>query len=273
MSDQDSTRTGECLFASGREARIIPDGFSENGYVLEINGAEQSHINIADPSYVFYEYLRRIANVIDILAAPGKPLKVAHLGAGALTLVRYIAHTRPGSVQVALDIEPELFDFVTERLPLPAGTNCRTVIADARHGLGQIQDIAEEDGFDAIILDIFTGTGSPKHLATPDYYTELSRLLGKGGVLAINIGDDPALPFFRTQASALLTVFPHLWCLCDSAMLSAQHEGNLVLIGTERELDEDTADALYARGPHPAETLGTDRLRAFLNWLESQPVS
>ena len=34
--------------------------------------------------------------------------------------VRYIQATRPGSRQVAVDIEPELMGFVTDRLPLPA---------------------------------------------------------------------------------------------------------------------------------------------------------
>ena len=108
--------------SGGQRAEIQPDGFSEHGYVLEIGGAEQSHVDTADPSYVFYEYLRRIANAVDALAPAGEPITAAHLGAGALTLVRYIQATRPGSPQVAVDIEPELMGFVTDRLPLPAGT-------------------------------------------------------------------------------------------------------------------------------------------------------
>lgn len=109
--------------SGGQRAEIQPDGFSEHGYVLEIGGAEQSHVDTADPSYVFYEYLRRIANAVDALAPAGEPITAAHLGAGALTLVRYIQETRPGSPQVAVDIEPELMGFVTDRLPLPAGTD------------------------------------------------------------------------------------------------------------------------------------------------------
>lgn len=114
--------------AGGQRAEIHPDGFSDHGYVLEIGGAEQSHVDIADPSYVFYEYLRRIANTVDALAPAGEPITAAHLGAGALTLVRYIQATRPGSRQVAVDIEPELMGFVTDRLPLPAGTDCQLVV-------------------------------------------------------------------------------------------------------------------------------------------------
>ena len=50
-------------------------------------------------------------------------------------------------------------------------------------------------------------------------------------------------------------------------MLSGQNEGNLVLIGTSRELDEDTQNRLYAMGPHPAEVLTTDELRDLLEEL------
>ena len=100
--------------SGGQRAEIHPDGFSDHGHVLEIGGAEQSHVDVQNPDYVFYEYLRRIANAVDALAPTGEPITAAHLGAGALTLVRYIQATRPGSRQVAVDIEPELMGFVTD---------------------------------------------------------------------------------------------------------------------------------------------------------------
>ena len=86
---------GVHLSVSGQRARILEDGFSEHGYVLEIGGAEQSHVDAADATVVFYEYLRRIANVLDVLAPPREPVTALHLGAGALTLARYVQATRP----------------------------------------------------------------------------------------------------------------------------------------------------------------------------------
>ena len=41
--------------------------------MLEIGGAEQSHVDAADATVVFYEYLRRIANVLDVLAPRANP--------------------------------------------------------------------------------------------------------------------------------------------------------------------------------------------------------
>ena len=122
-------------------------------------------------------------------------------------------------------------------------------------------------GFDAIILDIFTGMDAPAHLANRDFYRELKDALSERGMVAINVGDDAGLPFFQLQATAMLEVFDHVWCLCESSMLSGQNEGNLMLVGTARELDEDTQDRLYAMGPHPAEVLTTDELRDLLDEL------
>ena len=223
--------------SGGQRAEIHPDGFSDHGYVLEIGGAEQSHVDVQNPDYVFYEYLR------------------------------YIQATRPGSRQVAVDIEPELMGFVTDRLPLPAGTDCQLVVGDAREQLANLPELLGVPGFDAIILDIFTGMDAPAHLANRDFYRELKDALSERGMVAINVGDDAGLPFFQLQATAMLEVFDHVWCLCESSMISGQNEGNLVLVGTARELDEDTRDWLYALGPHPAEVLTTDELRDLLDEL------
>ena len=190
---------GVHLSVSGQRGRILEDGFSEHGYVLDIGGAEQSHVDAADATVVFYEYLRRIANVLDVLAPP-----------------RYVQATRPGSSQVAVDYEPQLMGFVTEVLPLPAGTRCEFVVSDARAVLPKIPALfcahAASDGgvfrgIDAIILDIFTGMDAPAHLANADYYAELRELLSARGVLAVNVGDDAGLPFFQGQAHALLDTF------------------------------------------------------------------
>ncbi len=110
------------LRGSGQHAAIEPDGWTEGSYILAIGGAEQSHVDLAHPAEIFYEYLRRIGNVVDLAAPTGRPITALHLGAGALTLARYIQATRPCSVQYAVELERELLDFVLQQLPLPDGT-------------------------------------------------------------------------------------------------------------------------------------------------------
>ena len=99
---------------------------------------------------------------MDLAAPPGQPIRALHLGAGALTLARYIQATRPGSVQYAVELERELLDFVLQQLPLPEGTDLHTVIGDARDALAEL---TPDLRFDVVILDIFSGPEAPEHIA------------------------------------------------------------------------------------------------------------
>lgn len=149
-------------------AKIIPAGF-DDGWLLELDGNIQSHVDLADPSVLRFEYLHRIGNVIDACWPPTQPIRVLHLGAGALTLPRYIQVTRPGSHQTVIELDPELLPLVTAELPLPEGTQLDVMTGDAR---SQVQAM-EGQYFDAIVVDIFTGGDTAVHLTGEDFYREL----------------------------------------------------------------------------------------------------
>ena len=80
--------------------------------MLLIDGMPQSHVDLEDPGYLDFEYVRRIGHVIDMAAPERQPLRVLHLGAGALTLARYVAATRPGSPQLAVEVDAALVDLI-----------------------------------------------------------------------------------------------------------------------------------------------------------------
>ena len=244
------------LRTSGVHAVIEPDPWHANAFVLSIDGAEQSHVNLAQPQDVFYEYLRRIANAIDLIKPAGEPVTALHLGAGALTLARYIEATRPGSVQHAVELERELLDFVLEALPLPAGTVLTSHVGDAREELAALP---AELRFDVIILDIFSGPDAPAHLACADFYREAAAVLTPGGILAVNVGDEPGFILVTSQTRALQEVMDSVAAYGTSMLFSRRYPGNIILLGTDGPWPDGWADALVAAGPHPATVLaGTD---------------
>ncbi|OMH29533.1 hypothetical protein BKD30_00290 [Tersicoccus phoenicis] len=245
---------------SGTVASIEPDGWGGDGHVLFLGGAEQSHVDLTDQTRIVYEYLYRISNVIDAL--PAGPIRAIHLGAGAMTLARYIAVTRPGSPQVAVDIEGGLLSFVETHLPLPEDTVLQRIGDDARIAAGFAAHLLG-GRVDVVVLDVFADADAPAHLTTTGFYRELAALLDDGGVLAVNVGDDPPLTFFRGQAAALLEVFDGALALAEAPMFSGRHAGNLVLIASRRPLTRDWLDAVVAGGPHPAAGLDRDELAAF----------
>lgn len=249
MSGEDRRpRAARYLRGLGVHASIEPDEHVPGAYVLSIGGAEQSHVDLGDPAHVFYAYLRRIANVVDLIAPAGEPIHALHLGAGALTLGRYVGATRPGSVQTAVELERELADFVAEHLPLDPGTDLSVHLGDARWAL---PDVAGRGPFDVVVLDIFSGPEAPAHIAHRDFYAEAAALLSGRGAMLVNIGDDPPLTLVRSQLAAMREVFAEVAALAEPDMFTGRFPGNIVAIGLPRAWPDAWTTALAAAGPHP----------------------
>ncbi len=209
-------------------------------------------MNLANPEDIFYEYLRRIGHVVDLAAEPGKPINALHLGAGALTLARYIQATRPGSEQYAVELERELLDFVLQKLPMPDGTALTTHIGDARDSLAELP---AEVMFDVVILDIFSGPEAPAHIACREFYEEAEARLRPDGVLIVNVGDEPALTLVRSQVAALRQAMPDVAAFAETGMFAGRYPGNVVVVGTRKPWSPDWTAQLLARGPHPGTVL------------------
>ncbi|MCV9994472.1 fused MFS/spermidine synthase [Paeniglutamicibacter sp. ZC-3] len=249
-------RASRWLSNLGAHATLEEDAFVPGAWVLQLGGAEQSHVNVDHPEEIFYEYLRRLANHVDEHGEAGKPLHVLHLGAGALTLARYIQRKRPGSVQVAVDLERELLDFVFDALPMENPRNLRTIIGDARRVL--THELAGEK-FDIIVLDIFSGAGAPEHLTVPAFYAEMNSLLCPEGLVLVNVGDDPPFTFADSQIKAMSEIFATVMASAPTEIFSRKFPGNMVVAGTQSRLDLAMVDRLRASGPHPGSVLfGSD---------------
>src|SRR5260370_26183424 len=105
-------------------AELVADPARARAWTLLIDGTPQSHVDLDDPEYLDFEYVRRLGHVVDLAAPPGRPLRVLHLGAGGLTLARYVAATRPRSSQLVAEIDGALVEWIRRVLPagLPAHT-------------------------------------------------------------------------------------------------------------------------------------------------------
>src|SRR6476661_10342634 len=131
----------------------IVAGDRPGSFVLRMSGMDQSHVDLEDPTRVVFEYVRRLADLVDVLAPAGEPLRVVHVGGAAMTLARYVAATRPRSPQVVLEPAAELTDLVRAELPLPRRSGIKVRPVDGRTGTAALRDGAA----DVVILDAFDG--------------------------------------------------------------------------------------------------------------------
>lgn len=207
-------------------AELRPDPDRDTAFTLLLDGAPQSHVDLADPTHLEFEYIRRMAAAIDLIAPAGQPLRALHLGGGALTLPRYVAATRPGSAQRVVEIDGELVELVRRRLPLPAKAPIRVRVADARAAVEGMR----EAGYDLIVLDVFAGARTPAHLASVEFAHQLARVLAPAGTLIANIADGPPLRHARTQVATIRAALPEACLVADAAVLRGRRFGNLVVV-------------------------------------------
>lgn len=239
--------------SDGSLARIVRSPFGE-GWELEVGQTPQSHVDLDDPTHLYFEYIARMAAVIDQLRAPGEPLTAIHLGAGAYTLPRYIAATRPGSRQQVIELEPALVELVRTHLPLPAprnGGSLRTRIGDARTVLDRLPT-GLHAAADLIVSDVYGGARIPAHVTSVEFYRIAARYLAPEGVLLVNVADGAGLAFARAQAATIREVLPELALLAEVQTLKGRRFGNIVMLASTAPLPTSWLPRLMAAGPHPA---------------------
>ncbi|QSY50099.1 MULTISPECIES: spermidine synthase [Streptomyces] len=230
-------------------AKLMPDVDRQRAWLLTVNGAPQSYVDLDDPTHLEFEYARRLAHVLDTTGEPGAPLDLLHLGGGALTLPRYVAATRPGSRQRVVEADRGLIALVAEHLPLPEGSGVEVTAGDARAAL----EAAPDDSADVIVADVFGGSRVPAHLTSLEYARTAARVLRPGGRYVANLADGAPFDFLRGQVATYAAVFPHLCLIAEGPMLRGRRFGNAVLVAADTELPlavlarRAAADAFPAR--------------------------
>ncbi len=238
-------------------AELLRDADRQTAWMLLIDGVPQSHVDLDDPGYLDFEYIRRLGHVIDTAGPAGQPLHALHLGAGALTLARYVAATRPASRQVAVEVDAGLMDFVRLRLPIRARLRVR--VGDARAVLERLP----AGSFDVIVADVFAGGRTPAHLTSAEFWTAARRALRGSGVIGANVADGAPLAHARAQVSTARTVFPHACLIADAAVLRGRRFGNLVLAASPAPLPVDVLTRRAAADPMPGRVLHGTALTRF----------
>ncbi len=274
-----AARSGSPRVAVHRDVRLgsaelVPDIDRTGSWLLFIDGVPQSGVDLTDPGYLEFEYVRRIAHAADLAFPPGVPLRALHLGGGALTLPRYLAHTRPGSPQLVAEIDDLLTELIREYLPLPAGHRIRVRAADAR----AVAESVRPGGYDLVIADVFAGAVTPAHLTTAEFAAATARALRPGGVYAVNVaagpppadgpvrpdpsGRDP-LSSARSAVSTIRSAYSETCMIAEPSVLRGRRRGNLVILASDQPLPAAALARATAGDPFPARVVTGDDLLRF----------
>jgi spermidine synthase len=245
---------------------LLADLDRPRAWMLLAGDVPQSYVDLDDPRHLELEYMRRLGHLIDLAAPAGMPLRVLHLGGGGLTLARYVAATRPGSRQLAVEADAEVARLVRRRLPLaqagqprPGTGRIRVRVADARAVLEQVP----AGSFDMIVMDVFAGGRTPAHLTSAEFTATAARALAPSGWYAANVSDGPPLAHARGRVAAVRSVFRHACVIAEDTVLCGRSFGNLVVAAADHELPVPELSSRTAADPVPARLLAGTALARF----------
>jgi len=254
---------GVTLSRSGFRAQLSKDRFTASGVVLSVDGIAQSQVNPEDPTDLQFEYIRRIGHFVDLFRTAHQPITAVHLGAGALSVPRYIAHTRPGSRSQVIEWEQELVELVREHIPWNSSWSIRVRYGDARETLSSLPS-GLMGAADLVLVDLFSGSSTPGHLTTLEFYEEIRPLLRPDGLVVINVVDGRPQDFTRAQCRTLREAFGFVGLSGESGVVRGRRFGNVVLVATRQPQEPAWWGSLQRLGPHPTSVLSGASLDRFI---------
>jgi spermidine synthase len=238
-------------------AELLADADRPGGWLLLVDRIRQSYVDLDDPTYLDFEYLQMLADILDAL--PSGPLAVVHVGGGAFTFPRYVGATRPGSAQIAFEPDAALSALVRARLPLPRQLRLKIRPVNGRDGISRLPSSSA----DVLVLDAYLGGRVPGELTTTEFFAQAARVLRPGGVVLGNLADGPPLQYTRRVVTTVRGALPHVLLVADPAVLRGRRFGNVVLAASAAALPLRAVQRAAAGAAFPRTVLHGDQLTRF----------
>ena len=221
------------------------------GRSVILNGVRNSYVDLADPSYLEFRYMRLFAAVT--AGQPTGALDVLHLGGAGFTYPRHLNAIRPGSTGLVLEIDEGLVAVAETELGLELSADLEVRVGDARLTISAL----ESGAYDLVVGDAFSGLTIPWHLTTQQFVVEIDRVMRHDGVLVANLIDGGDLDFARSELATYATVFEEVALIVPPGGLpTAGSPRNLIAIASHEPLaplELDPADGEYLDPDQTAE--------------------
>jgi hypothetical protein len=175
---------------------------------------------------------------------------------------RYLAATRPGSAQVAVDADGALMDLVRAEFGIDEVPGLEVRVGDGREYLD-----ARTAPADLVMIDAYERSSCVGGVVTVEATRRVAGLLSPGGVQVVNVIDVPGLPFGRRVVATMTSVYDTVVLLAQPDLVTGDANANIVLVGA-RTLPVEAIARLAAITVPTATCLHGDVLAAFQSTAE-----
>ena len=232
----------------------------DTGILLMLDGAESSFLDLRDPSHLDFEYHQQMDTVLAALRGESDPLRALHLGGAGCALARAWDVTRPGSQQVAVEIDEILASQVRSWFDLPRSPRLRIRVGDA----AEVVTGLRPGQWDVVVRDVFDGGSVPGSCRSQDFLDSCLRALAPNGLLLVNTASAPravAGVEIAALSGALGGDISRAVIVADPAAVRGRRRGNLVLVARQEPFTADELEEVeraVRRLPLPVRTWSLD---------------
>jgi hypothetical protein len=239
-------------------ASLRRDPGAPHRVTLLLGSTESSHLDLDDPGYLEFEYMQQMAVVLDA-ARPAGAVRALHLGGAGCTFPRALDARRPGSRQLAVELDEVLATLVRQWFDLPRSPRLRIRTGDAR----AVTATQRPASWEVVVRDVFDHAEVPRHVRTLEAAAEIHRVLVPGGLYLVNLTDHPPLYRARAEVATLQQVFAHVLLVADPAILRGRRYGNVVLAASDEPFPATEIERGLRRLPLPVRLLHGAELDSF----------
>jgi spermidine synthase len=236
---------------------LLADAEADNGWWLVVGGSEQSYVDLNNPAHLEFEYVQLISYVIDEMFGTDLPIDALHLGGGLCTIPRWLEACHPGSKQRVAEASEEIA-MLARSIGSLARIDLR--VEDAMVPL----KAARKSSLDLIVSDVYDGPETVRSVYPRDVLESARAKLRPDGLYICNISDAAPFAMAKVVAATIREVFETVALLVEPGVLRGRRTGNVVIAGTDGELDIDAVTRSAAAGVTRARVMADEDLEAFI---------
>jgi spermidine synthase len=148
-------------------------------------GQLQSRMLLARPDELVLDYTR---TMMGFLLVNPQPRRIAMVGLGGGSLAKYCHKHLPQAELTVVEIDPQVVALRREFQVPDDGPRFRVLVEDG----AQFVQRAHSQAFDVLLVDGFDHHGQSPQLCTQAFYSQCQRVLAPGGLLVVNLHQEPA---------------------------------------------------------------------------------
>jgi spermidine synthase len=213
-------------------ASVVPEPNDASRRLLILDDGWHSKVDVDDPEYLEFEYIRAFRIAIDAWRSPPQKIRALHIGGGGFTMPRYLKATRPGTDSVVFEVDPKLVKLDQQKLGLVLADDLRTKAGDGRQNLRKQPSAS----VDLVVGDAFGGQSVPWHLATREVTSDIRRVIAPGGLYVLNVIDNPPLRFIKAEIATVKSVFKHVAVMSFPEVFAGETGANFVIVAADEPL-------------------------------------